>query len=73
MRTNSPRAYEQTRFAAPPDGLLVQTHALVALGWLEFTVKLVAVPVVEHTTPPESVKPGRPVHAPEKYELLSTK
>src|SRR5256712_8271585 len=44
------------------------------LGWLVVTEKLVAVPVVAQTTPPEPVKPGSPLHAPEaRYVLLSTK
>src|SRR5882672_8962515 len=44
------------------------------LGWVVVTVKLVAVPVVVQTTPPEPVKPGSPLHAPEaRYVLLSTK
>src|SRR6266851_3541066 len=44
------------------------------LGWLVVTEKLVALPVVAQTTPPEPVKPGSPVHAPEaRYVLLSTK
>src|SRR6266571_5430362 len=44
------------------------------LGWLVLTEKLVAVPVVLQTTPPEPVKPGSPLHAPEAwYVLLSTK
>src|ERR1700739_744216 len=44
------------------------------LGWLVATVKLVAVPVVLQATPPEPVKPGSPLHAPEaRYVLLSTK
>src|SRR5438128_7536662 len=44
------------------------------LGWLVVTEKLVAVPVVAQTTPPEPVKPGSPLQAPEAlYVLLSTK
>src|SRR5213083_1014656 len=44
------------------------------LGWLVVTEKLVAVPVVPQMTPPEPVKPGSPLHAPEaRYVLLSTK
>src|SRR5437899_11484331 len=44
------------------------------LAWLVLTVKLVAVPVVVQVTPPEPVKPGSPLHAPEAlYVLLSTK
>src|SRR2546428_105378 len=44
------------------------------LGWLVVTEKLVALPVVAQTTPPEPVKPGSPLHAPEaRYVLLSTK
>src|SRR5256712_4794971 len=44
------------------------------LGWLVVTEKLVARPVVAQTTPPEPVKPGSPLHAPEAlYVLLSTK
>src|SRR5438093_4202229 len=44
------------------------------LGWLELIEKLVAVPVVVQVTPPEPVKPGSPLHAPEAlYVLLSTK
>src|SRR6266436_7117787 len=44
------------------------------LGWLVVTEKLVALPVVAQTTPPEPVKPGSPLHAPEAlYVLLSTK
>src|SRR5207245_3442678 len=44
------------------------------LGWVVVTEKLVAVPVVLQTTPPEPVKPGSPLHAPEaRYVLLSTK
>src|SRR5438093_12223584 len=44
------------------------------LGWVVVTEKLVAVPVVVQTTPPEPVKPGSPLHAPEaRYVLLSTK
>src|SRR5438445_12917744 len=44
------------------------------LGWVVVTEKLVAVPVVLQTTPPEPVKPGSPLHAPEAlYVLLSTK
>src|SRR5213594_2276740 len=44
------------------------------LGWLVVTEKLVAVPVVPQMTPPEPVKPGSPLHAPEAlYVLLSTK
>src|SRR5438876_8047173 len=44
------------------------------LGWVVVTEKLVAVPVVLQTTPPEPVKPGSPLHAPEaRYWLLSTK
>src|SRR2546427_258883 len=44
------------------------------LGWVVVTEKLVAVPVVLQVTPPEPVKPGSPLHAPEAlYVLLSTK
>src|SRR5881397_3335091 len=44
------------------------------LGWLVVTEKLVAVPVVPQITPPEPVKPGSPLQAPEAlYVLLSTK
>src|SRR6266849_9243474 len=44
------------------------------LGWLVVTEKLVAVPVVVQTTPPELVKPGSPLQLPEAlYVLLSTK
>src|SRR5438094_181965 len=44
------------------------------LGWVVVTEKLVAVPVVVQVTPPEPVKPGSPLHAPEAlYVLLSTK
>src|SRR5881296_2965252 len=44
------------------------------LGWLVVTEKLVAVPVVPQITPPEPVKPGSPLHAPEaRYVLKSTK
>src|SRR3989475_9924446 len=44
------------------------------LGWLVVTEKLVAVPFVAQTTPPEPVKPGSPLQAPEAlYVLLSTK
>src|SRR5437867_12778681 len=44
------------------------------LGWLVVTEKLVAMPVVPQMTPPEPVKPGSPLHAPEaRYGLLSTK
>src|SRR5207248_4947998 len=44
------------------------------LGWLVVTEKLVALPVVVQVTPPEPVKPGSPLHAPEAlYVLLSTK
>src|SRR5713101_3204823 len=44
------------------------------LGWLVVTEKLVAVPVVVQTTPPEPVKPGSPLQLPEAlYVLLSTK
>src|SRR5207253_8672514 len=44
------------------------------LGWLVVTEKLVAVPVVAQTTPPEPVNPGSPLQAPEAlYVLLSTK
>src|SRR6266478_9639460 len=44
------------------------------LGWLVLTEKLVALPVVAQSTPPEPVKPGSPLHAPEAwYVLLSTK
>src|SRR5213592_3021990 len=44
------------------------------LGWLVVTEKLVALPVVVQTTPPEPVKPGSVLHAPEAlYVLLSTK
>src|SRR5204863_7627823 len=44
------------------------------LGWVVVTEKLVAVPVVPQMTPPEPVKPGSPLHAPEaRYVLLSTK
>jgi hypothetical protein len=45
----------------------------VALGWLVVTVKLAALPVVLQVTPPEPVKPGSVLHAPEAYALLSTK
>src|SRR5205823_15056624 len=44
----------------------------VALGWLAVTVKLVAVPTVSQTTPPEPVKPGSVLHAPVAYVLVST-
>src|SRR5439155_332870 len=37
------------------------------------TEKLVAVPVELQTTPPEPLKPGSVLHAPEAYVLLSTK
>src|SRR5881397_4178758 len=43
------------------------------LGWVVVTVKLVAVPVELQTTPPEPLKPGSVLHAPEAYVLLSTK
>src|SRR5439155_15053005 len=44
------------------------------LGWLVVTEKLVALPVVVQTTPPEPVKPGSVLHEPEAlYVLLSTK
>src|SRR5438445_1649626 len=44
------------------------------LAWVVVTVKLVAVPAVWQLTPPEPVKPGSPLHAPEaRYVLLSTK
>src|SRR6266567_5527346 len=44
------------------------------LAWLVVTEKLVALPVVAQVTPPEPVKPGSPLHAPEAlYVLLSTK
>src|SRR5207253_6989027 len=44
------------------------------LAWLVVTEKLVALPVVVQVTPPEPVKPGSPLHAPEAlYVLLSTK
>src|SRR5437016_12174554 len=44
------------------------------LGWVVVTEKLVAVPVVVRTRPPEPVRPGSPLHAPEaRYVLLSTK
>src|SRR3989454_10532091 len=44
------------------------------LAWVVVTVKLVAVPAVWQPTPPEPVKPGSPLHAPEaRYVLLSTK
>src|SRR5205809_1544503 len=44
------------------------------LAWLVLTVKLVAVPVTVQVTPPEPVKHGSPLHAPEAwYVLLSTK
>src|SRR5213593_1464998 len=59
-------------FEAPAAGLLVQVQLFVALGWLVVTVKLVAVPVVLQTTPPEPVKPGSVLHAPVAYVLLST-
>src|SRR6266704_4322616 len=43
-------------------------------GWLVVTEKLVALPVVVQTTPPEPVKPGSVLHEPEAlYVLLSTK
>jgi hypothetical protein len=60
----SSSAYEQTRFAAPAPGLLVQVQCTVALAWLVVTEKLVAVPVVLQVTPPEPVKPGSVLHAP---------
>ncbi len=53
--------------------MLVQPVLELMLGWLVVTVNLVAVPVVLQTTPPEPVKPGSVVHAPEAYVLLSTK
>src|SRR2546422_825160 len=43
------------------------------LGWVVVTEKLVAVPVELQTTPPEPLKPGSVLHAPEAYVLLSTK
>src|SRR5438093_13733112 len=43
------------------------------LGWVVVTVKLVAVPVELQTTPPDWLKPGSVLHAPEAYVLLSTK
>src|SRR5881628_2020895 len=43
------------------------------LGWVVVTEKLVAVPVELQTTPPEPLKPGSVLHAPEEYVLLSTK
>src|SRR5207244_13344894 len=66
---------EQIRFGFPEPGLLVQVQPVLELmlGWLVVTVNLVAVPVVLQTTPPEPVKPGSVVHAPEAYVLLSTK
>src|SRR5207245_5936241 len=48
-------------------------QVFVALGWLVVTVKRTAVPVVLQTTPPEPEKPGRVLHAPVAYVLLSTK
>src|SRR5712692_6980943 len=44
------------------------------LGWVTGpTVKLVALPAVVQTTPPERLKPGSVVQLPEAYVLLSTK
>src|SRR5438094_518664 len=68
----SDRTYEQTSFGFPAVGLLVHTQAFVALGWLVFTVKLVAVPAVVQITPPEPVKPGSALQSPEAYVLVST-
>src|SRR5947207_2075724 len=68
----SDRTYEQIRFALPAAGALDQVQLTVALGWLVVTVKLVAVPTVLQTTPPEPVKPGSALHAPVAYVLVST-
>src|SRR5947207_3738447 len=68
----SDRTYEQIRFALPAAGALDQVQLTVALGWLVVTVKLVAVPTVSQTTPPEPVKPGSALHAPVAYVLVST-
>src|SRR5437867_655565 len=44
------------------------------LAWVVVTVKLVPVPAVVQVTPPEPVKPGSVLHAPEAlYVLKSTK
>src|SRR5205809_3110779 len=64
--------YEQIRFALPATGALDQVQLTVALGWIVVTVKLVAVPTVLQTTPPEPVKPGSALHAPVAYVLVST-
>ena len=54
-------------FGFPAPGLLVQVQPVLRLmlGWVVVTVKLVAVPVVLQTTPPELVTPGSVEHAPE--------
>src|SRR5215831_20389493 len=71
-------AYEQTRLGAPTAGQLVQVQVLVACAWEVETVKPLpaaqaAAPSVQ-VTPPERLKPGRPVQEPlVRYESVSTK